>query len=82
MKHLPVFVLLACSAALTACGGGSQDSNANQEKTLASMRSVVVEPEAIPHSEPDSGTFAPRGFPEDRAGYQPFAAETTATVEN
>lgn len=81
MKHLPVVVLLACSAALTACGG-SQDSNANQEKTLASTGSVVVEPEAIPHSEPDSGTFAARGFPEDHAGYQPLVAGTTVTVEN
>lgn len=81
MKHLPVFVLLACSAALTACGG-AQDSNANQEKTLASTGSVVVEPEVVSYAESDAGAFAPRGFPEDRAGYQPSAAGSTVTVEN
>lgn len=73
MKQLPLSVLLACSAALTACGG-AQDSNATQDKTLASTRAVVIESDAKAQTTDDTGSFAPRGYPEDRSTYQPASA--------
>lgn len=69
MRSLTFTALLACSASLVACGGGSDPGSETSIREVQTLGTATVV-RASTSSDTDTSAQAPRGFPADSAGYK------------